>query len=90
MIVIVMTMSSENHDIVTDPEIITRGFVYVKESEALLEELHRVILESLKSCRIRRVRDWASIKSRVKADVSGYLYKHTRRSPMILPVIIEV
>ena len=90
MIVVIMTMSSEDGARISEPEIITRGFVYVKESDELMEELHRVVNESLSSCAHRRIRDWSSIKARVKGDLSGYLYKHTRRSPMILPVIIEV
>ena len=90
MIVVIMTMSAENGEIVAPPEIITRGFVYVKESDEIMEELRRVVYESLESCSSQRISDWASIKGKVKSNISGYLYKHTRRSPMILPVIIEV
>ena len=90
MIVVIMTMSSEDGSIISEPEIITRGFVYVKESDEIMDELRRVVTESLDSCSNQRVSDWASIKSKVKSNLSGYLYKHTRRSPMILPVIIEV
>ena len=75
---------------VADPEIITRGFVYVKEAEALMGELKRVVNESLASCERQKQHDWATIKGRVKSNISGYLYKTTRRSPMVLPVIIEV
>ena len=90
MIVVIMTVSAENGEIVAPPEIITRGFVYVKESDEIMEELRRVVYESLESCSSQRISDWASIKGKVKSNISGYLYKHTRRSPMILPVIIEV
>ncbi len=90
MIVVIMTMSSEDGSIVSEPEIITRGFVYVKESDQLMDELRRVVSESISGSGRERTRDWGSIKSRVKSNLSGYLYKHTRRSPMILPVIIEV
>ena len=75
IVMAIITLSSENGKPVADPEIITRGFVYVKEAEALMGELKR---------------DWATIKGRVKSNISGYLYKTTRRSPMVLPVIIEV
>ncbi len=75
---------------VSAPEIITRGFVYLKESEDLMEEMRRVVHESIVSCENQRITDWSSIKSKVKSNLSGYLYKNTRRSPMILPVIIEV
>ncbi len=90
MIVVVMTLSSEDGSLISGPDIITRGFVYVKESEELLTELKRVVLESLEVNGRSRVNDWTAIKSKVKANLSGYLYKTTRRSPMILPVIMEV
>lgn len=90
MIVIIITMSSEDGNIICDPEIVTRGFIYVKESDDMMEELNRVVKESLISCRHQHITDWASIKGKVKGNLSGYLYKTTRRSPMILPVIIEI
>ena len=72
------------------PEILPRGFVYVKEADDLMEELRRVVIESIESCERQRVREWSAIKGRIKSNLSGYLYKTTRRSPMVLPVIIEV
>ncbi|NLV86119.1 MAG: ribonuclease J [Clostridiales bacterium] len=90
MLVIVMTLSSEDASLVSGPDIVTRGFVYVKESDDLLEELRRVTLETLDSCEAQHISDWATIKAKVKANLSGYLYKQTKRSPMILPVIMEV
>ena len=72
------------------PDIITRGFVYVKESEDLMDELRQVAMDALYTCEQRHVRDWASIKSEMKGALSGYLYKKTKRNPMILPVIMEV
>ena len=90
MIVVVMPFSSYDHRILSDPEIITRGFVYVKEAEEMMEELKRVTLESVEACRVQHINDWTTIKARVKSNLSGYLYKTTRRSPMILPVITEI
>lgn len=90
MVVVVMPFSSYDHKILGDPEIVTRGFIYVKEAEALMEELKRVTLESVEACEAQHISDWTTIKSKVKNNVSGYLYKATRRSPMILPVISEV
>lgn len=90
MVVIVLPYSSNDHKLLSEPEIVTRGFIYVKEAEALMEELKRVTLESVASCEAQRVTDWATIKSKVKNNVAGYLYKTTKRSPMILPVITEV
>lgn len=90
MIVVVMTMSQEDACLISGPDIITRGFIYVKESESLMEEMRRVVMESIDSCGNRRITDWAGIKSKVKANLAGYLYKTTKRSPMILPIIMEV
>ena len=90
MIVVVLPYSSYDHRLLADPEIITRGFVYVKEAEDMMEELKRVTLESVYSCEAQRIRDWTTIKARVKSNLSGYLFKTTKRSPMILPVISEV
>ena len=90
MIVVVMAISSYDKHLLNDPEIITRGFVYVKESDSLLEELRRVAVESVESCDAKHIRDFASIKSCVKSNISGYLYKATKRSPMVLPVITEI
>ena len=90
MIVVIMTMSSQDGSMISDPEIITRGFVYVKDNADLMEEMRRVVFESIESCERQRITDWAGIKGKVKTNLSGYLYKATRRSPMILPVIMEV
>ncbi len=90
MVVVVMTLSAEDASLISGPDIVTRGFVYVKESDKLMEELKRVVLETIDSCRSQRITDWATIKTRVKANLSGFLYKATKRSPMILPVIMEL
>lgn len=90
MLVVVMTLSEEDSSLISGPDIVTRGFVYVKESDSLMEELRRVTLESLECCAKQHITDWASIKAKVKTNLSGYLYKQTKRSPMILPVIMEV
>lgn len=90
MIVVVLPYSSDDRKLLSEPEIITRGFIYVKEAEAMMDELKRVTLESVAACEEQRVTDWTAIKNRVKSNLSGYLYKTTRRSPMILPVISEI
>ena len=90
MIVVVTSLSGETGELVSGPDIITRGFVYVKESESLMEELREVALETLSVCQERSISDWASIKSAIKGELSRYLYKKTKRNPMILPVIMEV
>ena len=90
MIVVVLALSGEDRSLVSGPEIVTRGFIYEKESEDLIEEMKRVIFESLESCRHQRITDWAGIKNKVRTNLTGYLYKTTKRSPMILPVITEI
>ena len=90
MIVVCVNLSSEDGSVLTGPDIITRGFIYVKESGDMMEELQEVVLEALDRCRRKRVRDWNAIKTAIKNDLSGYLYKTTKRNPMILPVIMEL
>ena len=90
MIVVCLNLSSQDGSVITGPDIITRGFIYVKESEDLMEELRAVAMEAIERCGRKRTRDWAAIKTAIKNDLSGYLYKHTKRNPMILPVIMEI
>lgn len=90
MIVVCVNISAQDGGLITGPDIITRGFIYVKESEGLMEELRTVALEAMERCSRKHIRDFASIKSAIKNDLSGYLYKTTKRNPMILTVITEV
>ena len=90
MIVVCVNLSSQDGSVITGPDIITRGFIYVKESEELMDELREVAMEAIDRCARKRVRDWTAIKSAIKNDLSGYLYKHTKRNPMILPVLMEI
>ena len=90
MIVVCVNISAYDGELVSGPDIITRGFIYVKESEELMEELREVVLEAIDRCSRKRIRDWTVLKTAIKNDLSGYLYKTTKRNPMILPVIMEV
>ena len=90
MVVVVLPISAHDGYMLAEPEIITRGFIYVKESEDLMDELKEVAREATDRCQRKRVRDWSAIKSAIKNDLSGYLYKTTKRNPMILPVIMEI
>ncbi|MFR1050816.1 MAG: ribonuclease J [Oscillospiraceae bacterium] len=90
MIVVVASVSVQDGGLVSGPDIITRGFVYVKESEGLMEELKTVVLESMEKSRRANGRDWSAVKGDIKNDLSNYLFKKTKRNPMILPVIMEV
>lgn len=90
LIVIVVSIDAENGYVVAGPDIISRGFVYVRESESLMEEVRQLAKECLENCEKNHIRDWNSIKSNIKSKVSERLYVETKRKPMILPVIMEV
>ena len=90
MVVIVLPMSSHDHQLLCPPEIVTRGFVYVKESEELLESLRRVATETVDGMSARKRRDEGDVCRAVRSAVSSYLYKHTKRSPMIIPMVTKL
>ena len=90
LIVIVMTMDSSTGEIVSGPDVVSRGFVYVRESENLMEDVKRVIREEVKKCEEKRIRDWSTIKSTLKDNLRDYIFQKTKRNPMILPVIMEI
>ena len=88
MIVVVVNLSSEDGSVITGPDIITRGFVYVKESENLIEEMRVIAAHAIDRCISSGSCDWSALKANIKNDLSGYLFKTTKRNPMILPVIM--
>jgi ribonuclease J len=90
MLVVIVNISSEDGSLISGPDIITRGFIYVKESEALINELKEIVLDTIDECAYRNITDWATLKSAIKGDLSAYLYKKTKRNPMILPVVTEI
>jgi len=90
MIVVVINLSAEDGSVITGPDIVTRGFIYVKDNGELMEELQIIAAHAIDQCVTRRITDWATIKNTVKNELSGYLYKKTKRNPMILPIIMEV
>ena len=90
MVVVCVNLNADDGSVLTGPDIITRGFIYVKESEELMEQLQDVAMEAIERCQRKHIRDWSAIKSAIKNDLSGYLYKTTKRNPMILPVISEI
>ncbi len=89
LIVVVVTVNSDGK-ILTTPEVISRGFVYVKESEELMDEIRELTLEIIQKNLGKRKSSYANIKNNVKDELSSYLYQKTKRKPMILPVIIEI
>ena len=90
LIVVVCTLRSEDRHVVAGPDLVSRGFVYVRESEPLLEEAKDLVYEVIERNADQGVRDWGTLKTRVKDELSRLLYDRTRRSPMILPIIMEV
>ncbi|SDW33283.1 ribonuclease J [Marininema mesophilum] len=90
ILVVVVTLSKNNGKILSGPDIISRGFVYVRESEKLLEEANRIVTQTMEKCANEQVSEWASLKTSIREALSRFLYDRTRRRPMILPIIMEV
>ena len=90
LIIVVLTMDSATGEVVAGPDIISRGFVYVRESENLMDDVKSVISVQVQKCVDEHITDWASIKSTIKDNLREYIYKTTKRNPMILPIIMEV
>jgi ribonuclease J len=90
ILVVVVTLSKQDGKIISGPDIISRGFVYVRESEGLLEEANRIVSGTLQKLTGENVSEWASLKTNVKEALGRFLYEQTRRRPMILPIIMEV
>ena len=84
------SVDSVTREVIAGPEIITRGFVYVKEAERLMDDTREVACDILERCYVNNIRDWGMVKSRVRDGLSRHLYEQTGRSPMILPVILEI
>ena len=90
LIIIVLTMDSGTGEVVAGPDVISRGFVYVRESENLMDEVKSVVRHEIKKCEEKGVRDWATIKSTVRDNLKDYVFTKTKRNPMIIPIIMEV
>lgn len=90
LIVVVTTIDGTSGEIVAGPDIISRGFVYVREAEDMLSEARAIAKQTVQDCVGGRMRDWGNIKTQVRDALSSYFYGRTKRSPMILPVIQEV
>lgn len=89
IMVVVMTLERHSNVVLAGPDIVSRGFVYVRESEDLMDHAREVVENALDSCLDRNITDWGKIKTVVKDALSDYLWKRTKRSPMILPIIME-
>ena len=90
IIIVAVSIDSISREVLAGPDVVSRGFVYVKESETLMNEINDLVSDILERCYIGNIRDWSSIKIKIKDGVSRFLYSKTRRSPMILPIIMEV
>ncbi len=90
ILIVVLTLEKYSNQILAGPDIVSRGFVYVRESESLIEEARMVVEEALEGCLGRGISDWGKLKNVVKDSLNDYLWKKTKRSPMILPIIMEV
>ncbi|WMJ82132.1 ribonuclease J [Clostridium sp. MB40-C1] len=90
ILTVVVTIAKENGKVIAGPDIISRGFVYVRESEDLMEEARLIVRDALKECEDKHITEWAVIKSKVKEVLRMFLYERTKRKPMILPIIMEI
>lgn len=90
LIIVVVTLERYSNQLLAGPDIVSRGFVYVRESENLMDEAREVVCDALEKCLSRNSSDWGRIKNEIKDSLSDYLWKKMKRSPMILPIIMEV
>ena len=90
LIVIVMTMDSSTGSIVSGPDVISRGFVYVRESENLMDDVKYVVRHEVAKCEEKHITDWSTIKSTVQDNLREYIFQKTKRNPMIIPIIMEI
>ena len=90
LIVIVLTMDSSTGEVVAGPDVISRGFVYVRESENLMDEVKSVVKHEIRKCEEKGIREWSTIKSNVRENLRDYIFTKTKRNPMIIPIIMEV
>ena len=90
LLIVVVTLEKYSNQILSGPDIVSRGFVYVRESENLMDEAKEVVSNALEKCLNKNTADWGKIKTEIKDSLSDYLWKKTKRNPMILPIIMEV
>ena len=90
LVIIVATVDSKTGKVLAGPDLVSRGFVYVRENESLMDGAQSIVENALERCVDEHVRDWNSVKTRVREALSSYIYRRTKRSPMILPILMEV
>lgn len=90
IIIVVLTLEKYTNNLLSGPDIVTRGFVYVRESENLMDEARNVVMEAIDYCHEKGITDWSKLKNTIRDNLSDYLWKNLKRSPVILPIIMEV
>ena len=90
IMIVVLTLEKYSNQLLAGPDIVSRGFVYVRESEDLMEEARGIVEDAVDNCLEKGVADWGKIKNTIKESLGGYIWKKTKRNPMILPIIMEV
>ena len=90
LIIVAATVDTSAGEVLSGPDVVSRGFVYVRDAEPLIDEIRELAAEVLESCMNKRVKDWNTIKNRLRDELSKYLYERTKRSPMILPIIMDI
>lgn len=90
ILTVVVTIEKESGSVIAGPDIISRGFVYVRESEDLMEEARIIVKDALRECEEKHITEWATIKANIKEALRSFLYEKTKRKPMILPIIMEI
>ncbi|QLY81870.1 ribonuclease J [Clostridium intestinale] len=90
ILTVVVTIEKESSTVIAGPDIISRGFVYVRESEKLMDEAREIVKKVLRNCEEKKITDWATMKTNMKDELRNFLYEKTKRRPMILPIIMEI
>lgn len=90
LIIVVLTVSKQDKKVIAGPDIISRGFVYVKESTDLMDDAKKVVEDTLRKCENKRIYDWSTIKGNIRDSLRSFVFKEIKRNPMILPIIMEV
>lgn len=90
ILTVVVTIEKESSTVIAGPDIISRGFVYVRESERLMDDAREIVKKVLRNCEEKKITDWATMKSNIKDELRNFLYEKTKRRPMILPIIMEI
>ena len=90
LIIVVLTMNSGSGEVIAGPDVISRGFVYVKESENVMDEIKAVVRHEVHKCEEQGIRDWATIKNSIRENLREYIFSKTKRNPMIIPIVMEI